>query len=160
MRQIISLLLPLLLSTQAFADAPSKVDDSGALALAALVAENSPLIGAADKAVLAKLLDGETNVTYPAGQKISLTAAKLTCKASNVDIAAHSCDLTFGGKDVTLNGRRAHELFATLAGIGVEPDGAAGSIYEALANLKCTVDPNEVKQMAGGGAHCDFAPAD
>ncbi|HEX7533181.1 MAG TPA: hypothetical protein VF340_08085 [Methyloceanibacter sp.] len=86
--------------------------------------------------MLAKLLDGETNVTYPAGQKISLTAAKLTCKASNVDIAAHSCDLTFGGKDVTLNGRRAHELFATLAGIGVEPDGAAGSIYEALDNLK------------------------
>jgi hypothetical protein len=158
MRQIISLLLPLLLSTQAFADAPSKVDGSGALALAALVAENSPLIGAADKAVLAKLL--EANVTYPAGQKISLTAAKLTCKASNVDIAAHSCGLTFGGKDVTLNGRRAHELFATLAEIGVEPDGAAGSIFEALANLKCTVDPNEVKQMAGGGAHCDFAPAD
>ena len=160
MRQIISLLLPLLLSTQAFADAPSKVDGSGALALAALVADNLPLIGATDKAVLAKLLDGETNVTYPAGKKISVTAAKLTCKASNVDIAAHSCDLTFGGKDVTLNGRRAHELFATLAEIGVEPDGAAGSIFEALANLKCTVDPNEVKQMAGGGAHCDFAPAD
>ena len=90
----------------------------------------------------------------------SVTTAKLTCKASNVDIDAHSCDLTFGGKDVTLNGRRAHELFATLAEIGVEPDGAAGSIYEAFANLKCTVDPNEVKQMAGGGAHCDFAPAD
>ena len=117
-------------------------------------------LGATDKNVLAKFLGGETNVSYPAGQTISVTVAKLTCKASNVDITAHSCDLAFGNKTVSLSGRRAHELFATLAEIGVEPDGAAGSIFEALANLKCTIDPNEVKQKAGGGAHCDYAPPD
>jgi hypothetical protein len=25
--------------------------------------------------------------------------------------------------------------------------------------LKCTVDPNEVKQKSGGGAECHYAPA-
>jgi hypothetical protein len=39
------------------------------------------------------------------------------------------------------------------------PDGAAGSIFEALSNLKCTIDPNEVKQKSGGGAECQYAPA-
>ncbi len=128
------------------------------MALAALVGENSSLLGATDKAVLAKFLGGESNVSYPAGQKILVSAAKVTCKASNVDITAHSCDLVFGKKTVMLIGRRAHELYATLAEIGVEGDGAAGSIFEAVANLKCTIDPNEVKENAGGGAHCDYAP--
>jgi hypothetical protein len=49
---------------------------------------------------------------------------------------------------------------ATLAEIGVEPDGAAGSTFESVSNLKCTIDPNEVKQKAGGGgAECQYAPA-
>lgn len=45
-------------------------DGNGALALAALVAENSPLLGATDKAVLAKFLNGQTNVAYLAGETI------------------------------------------------------------------------------------------
>jgi hypothetical protein len=40
-----------------------------------------------------------------------------------VDIASHSCDLSFGGQVVSLTGRSAHELFATLEESGVEPDG-------------------------------------
>ena len=76
-----------------------------------------------------------------------------------MDIASHSCDLSFGGQVISLPGRSAHELFATLAEIGVEPDGAAGSVFEAVSNLKCTVDPNQVKQKAGGGAECQYAPA-
>ena len=51
-------------SSTAFAET---ADGSGALALAALVAENSPLLGASDKAMLAKFLNGQTNVAYPAG---------------------------------------------------------------------------------------------
>jgi hypothetical protein len=133
-------------------------DGNGALALAALVGESSPLLAAGDKAVLAKFLNGQTNIAYPAGQTISVTTDKLTCRASNVDITSHSCELSFGTKTVMLSGRRAHELYATLAEIGVAPDGAAGSIFEALSNLKCTIDPNEVKQKAGGGAHCDYSP--
>jgi hypothetical protein len=133
-------------------------DGSGALALAAIVGENSPLLGAADKAVLAKFLDGESDVAYPAGRTIAVTADKLVCRANNVDIAAHSCELSFGSETVALSGRRAHELYATLAEIGVAPDGAAGSIFEAVSGLKCAIDPNAVKEKAGGGAHCDYSP--
>jgi hypothetical protein len=57
-----------------------------------------------------------------------------------------------------LMGRRAHELYATLAEIGVQADGAAGSTFEALSNLKRAIKPSEVQQKAGGGAHCDYSP--
>jgi hypothetical protein len=133
-------------------------DGNGALALAALVGETSPLVGASDKAVLAKFLNGQTNIAYPAGQTISVTAGKLTCRASNVDITSHSCEIAFDSKAVMLSGRRAHELYATLAEIGVPADGAAGSTFEAVSTLNCTIDPNEVKDKSGGGAHCDYSP--
>jgi hypothetical protein len=133
-------------------------DGSGALALAALVGETSPVLGASDKAVLAKFLNGQTNITYPTGQTIAVAAGKVACRAGNVDLTSHSCELAFDSKTVMLSGRRAHELYATLAEIGVAPDGAAGSTFEALSNLKCTIDPNEVKQKSGGEAHCDYSP--
>jgi len=105
-----------------------------------------------------KLLDGKTDLSFPAGKAITVAAEKVTCRADNVDITSHSCDLTFDGQVVSLEGS-AHELFATLAEIGIQPDGAAGSIFEALSNLKCTIDPNEVKQKSGGGAECQYAAA-
>ena len=157
MRSFRFLLLALLLFAP-HAAAAEEVGGNGALALAALVGNVSPLLDAADKGVLMKLLDGQTKFSFSAGKTISVVASKLTCRAGNVDIAAHSCELSFGGQDVTLTGRSAHELFATLAEIGVPPDGAAGSSFEAVSKLKCTVDPNEVKQNSGGGAHCDYAP--
>jgi hypothetical protein len=134
-------------------------DGNGALALAALVAANSPLLDATNRAVLAKFLNGETNIAYPAGETALISADKVTCRAGNVDITAHSCDLVFGKKTVMLMGRRAHELYATLAEIGVPADGAAGSIFEAVANLKCAINPSEVREKAGGGAHCDYSRA-
>jgi hypothetical protein len=133
-------------------------DGNGALALAALVAENSPLLGATDKAVLAKFLNGQTNVAYPAGETTLVSADKITCRASNVDITEHSCDLAFGKKTVMLMGRRAHELYTTLAEIGVQAEGAAGSSFAALSNLKCAINPSEVQDKSGGGAHCDYSP--
>ena len=75
-----------------------------------------------------------------------ISADKITCGASNVDITDHSCDLVFGKKTVILMGRRAHELYATLAEIGVQANGAAGSTFEALSNLKCAIKPSEVQQ--------------
>ncbi len=152
------LILVAALLTVSSAASAETADGSGALALAALVGENSPILAASDKSVLAKFLNGQTNVTYPAGQTISVVAGKLTCRASNVDLTSHSCDLLFGNMTVKLSGRRAHELYATLAEIGVQPEGAAGSSFEALSNLKCTIDPNEVKQKSGGGVHCDYSP--
>jgi hypothetical protein len=133
-------------------------DGNGALALAALVAENSPLLGATDKAVLANFLNGQTNVAYPAGETTLVSADKITCRASNVDITEHSCDLAFGKKTVMLMGRRAHELYTTLAEIGVQVEGAAGSSFAALSNLKCAINPSEVQDKSGGGAHCDYSP--
>jgi hypothetical protein len=87
------------------------VDQSAALALAALAAEHSPAIKASDKMLLANL-NGDTKSTSK--NKITVAANAITCKASGVDITLHQCDLTFGTKKVTTHGRKAHELYATL----------------------------------------------
>jgi hypothetical protein len=157
MKPIRLLLLAAVLSAPQAALAET-ADGSGTLALAALAGENSPLVTPAAKELLAKFLDGEPKASFPAGQTIAVKVDKLTCKASNVDITLHSCELVFGSRTATLTGRRAHELFATLAEIGVPPDAGAGSVFEAIAKLDCKIDPNEVMQMSGGGAHCDYAP--
>jgi hypothetical protein len=43
--------------------------------------------------------------------------------------------------------------------VGVPQESAAGSTFVAVSNLDCTIDPGEVKQKAGGGAHCTYDPA-
>jgi hypothetical protein len=156
MKPIAILTIPLLLANHAAL--AGSIDGNGALALAVLVAEHSPNVTASNKSVLEKFLNGQTNVTYPPNKKITIAAGAVICRASNVDITQHSCALTFGAKKVATLGRKAHELYATLAEVGVPPDGAAGSIFEAVTNLDCTIDPTEVKQKAGGGAHCTFDP--
>jgi hypothetical protein len=35
-------------------------------------------------------------------------------------------------------------------------EGAAGSLIESATKLTCTIDPNEIRQKAGGGAQCAF----
>ena len=75
---------------------------------------------------------------------------------SDVDISEHDCTLKFGGVARTLQGRAAHELYATLVEIGAPSDGAAGSIYESVSNLACKVRPAEVQERGGGGADCSF----
>jgi hypothetical protein len=134
-------------------------DGSGALALAALVGQNSPKLDPAAKDLLLKLLDGDTKTASSTGT-ILVKADKINCRASNVDITAHFCEFAFGGTTAKISGRKAHELYATLAEIGVLPDGAAGSSFEAIAQLNCKVDVTAVKQITGGGARCDYAPAD
>jgi hypothetical protein len=134
-------------------------DGNGALALAALTGEHSPSLKKNDKILLGKFLNGHAHAAPASKGKITVAADAVICKASNVNITLHECELIFGAKKATVHGRKAHELYATLAELGVPPDGAAGSIFEALSNLDCTIDPAEVKQKAGGGAHCTFAPA-
>jgi hypothetical protein len=154
MKPIAILTIPLLLANHpALA---GSIDGNGALALAALVAEHSPNVKAHDKFLLEKFLNGQI---YASKKKIAVAAGAVTCRASDVDITQHSCDLTFGAKKVATQGRKAHELYATLAEVGVPPEGTAGSVVEAVSNLDCTIDPAEVKQKAGGGAHCAFASA-
>jgi hypothetical protein len=158
MKPFVLLSAPFLLATAAAASAGS-VDGNGALALAAIVGEHSPNVIAVNKIVLSRFLNGQTNVHYPPNKKIEVKADSVSCKTSNVDITEHGCELTFGAKKATLHGRKAHELYATLAEVGAPSEGAAGSVFEAVSNLDCTVDPAEVKQKAGGGAHCGYDPA-
>jgi hypothetical protein len=150
-------LVVLILSAASQSAAAASVNGNGALALAALIAEQSPQLTAMQKSAMARLLNGNV-APFPANATIAVTADKAVCRASNVDIAAHSCALTFGSRTVNLKGRRAHELYATIGEVGVAPDGAAGSAFEALSHLNCTINPSEIAQKAGGGASCNFDP--
>jgi hypothetical protein len=156
MRSAWLLLLPLLFASHAAA--ADSVDGRGALALAAIVGEVCPLVSSTDKHVLAKLLDGDVDFNFPLGQTISIVSENVTCRGSNLDIKSNSCELKFGDHDIAFTGRKAHELFATLVEVGVPPEGAAGSLFEAVSNLACMIDPNEVKQNSGGGARCQYDP--
>lgn len=159
MRSLPPLLVALLLFSLAMpARAQSTAQGADALAIAALVAAHAPQLAAADKKAIAAMFNGQPNVSYPAGKTITVTADSLVCSAGDVDITAHSCVLTFGTSTVNLAGCKAHELFATIAELGVPPDGAAGRSYESLSHLVCTIDPGQIKQEGGGGATCQFTP--
>jgi hypothetical protein len=144
-----------LLATGASA-APATVSGPNALALAGVVALYSPLLSGDERETAAALFVGEKDVPY--ARKITISADKITCRVSNVDITARSCELTFRGKKQTIAGRRASEVFATEALAGVASDGAAGSVFETLSNLNCTLDPKAIKQKDGSGASCTFDP--
>jgi hypothetical protein len=135
--------------------AAASVSGSAALALAGVVAPYSPL-PAAEKKAVAAFFAGNTSVSY--AKKITVTADKIVCRTSNVDITARSCELTFKGSTRTLKGREANEIFATEVMAGVPSDGAAGSIFESLSKLSCTLDPKALKDKAGAGADCSFEP--
>jgi hypothetical protein len=135
-------LFAFVLAANGAAAAEMTVDGSGALVLAALVGNQSKTLAPTDKAALARLLAGSL-VKFPAEQTIMVTADKIDCKASNVDILEHSCTLTFGTMPRTIAGREAHER-------------AAGSTHETLTGLMCTIDPNAIKQRDGSGADCKF----
>jgi hypothetical protein len=156
MRKLALLALPVLLAGHpAFASSSS---GSGALALAALVGVRSPALTLRERKALANMLDGRLAFPWPPNRKITVTADKVTCRASNVDISTHSCEIAFGSRTRRLAGRAAHELYATLAEDGVSSEGAAGSIYESVTQLSCTIDVGVVKQRGGGGADCTFTP--
>ena len=121
-----------------------------ALMLAALVGKTAPGLDGARKATLAALMDGRA----VAAGALTVTAERVMCRASNVDIAAHACDLTFAGRAVTFSGRRAHELFATMLEAGAAPEGAAGSTYVEVKHLDCALDTSAIAERGGGGASC------
>jgi hypothetical protein len=137
--------------------AASNIIGNSALSLAALVGQHAPHLGGGDKKLLRLYLDSHAPRTR--AKKIVVTADAVTCRISDVDITAHSCNLTFGGRRVAIRGREAHELYATLVENGVPSSGAAGSLYESLHGLVCTVDPAAVAAKAGGGVSCDFTTA-
>jgi hypothetical protein len=92
---------------------------SRALALASLVATASPVLSRHEKHIMKSLFGGHSSSIYPLAKKISVKAYSVVCRASNVDITSRWCKLTFGAASVSLTGRDAHELFATLTEAGV-----------------------------------------
>ncbi|MEG6507836.1 hypothetical protein V6C03_02530 [Methyloligella sp. 2.7D] len=149
----------ILSSAFAFPAVADESTDSGALALTATVGELSPDLGEAQKKILASFLDGKTDFDSPKDETVSVSADEVRCHTSNVDLTVHGCELSFGKNTVTLNGRAAHELLATLAEEGVEPDPGAGNIWYGISKLACSVDVDQVKEKAGGGVRCTFNTA-
>jgi hypothetical protein len=134
--------------------APATATGPAALALAAVVAEHAPL-GRFERRVIAHLFDGDTGVGgHPTN--ISVTAASVVCRVSNVDITSRSCELIFRTSKRTVHGRQANEIYATMGVAGIAAEGAAGSLVESVSKLACTIDLNAIRQKAGGGADCMF----
>jgi hypothetical protein len=151
----IATLAVVLIATQPAA-AAGTTSGSSALALAALVANQARSLSVTDRRVIARLFAGQTNFGYPANRTIMVSADKIDCRVSNVDITDRSCELTFTTTTRKLKGRDANELYATLVAAGVASDGAAGTIHESVSHLLCTIDPNAIKQKDGSGAECKF----
>jgi len=135
------------------AAAPVSVTGSTALAVAAVIAQHSPLLSAYEKRTIAGLFNG----TARAGKKLTVTAESIICRVSNVDITARGCEMTFNKGKRTLKGREANEVNATLTAAGATAEGAAGSMIQTVTKLSCTLDPNVIKDNSGGGADCSFA---
>jgi hypothetical protein len=128
---------------------------NGALSLAALIAQPSPTVSATNKWRLRQYL-GNHHPGPGAPATITVTADRVLCRVSNVDLTSHDCDLVFGTKGKVLKGRAAHELYATMVENGLTPEGAAGSMNVLMNTLSCTIKPHELD--AGGGADCTYVP--
>ena len=134
----------------------AKTSGSTALALAGVIAPLSKELSRAEKRAVAMLFAGSSDVPYK--KPIVVTADKIVCRTGNVDITVRTCEVTFGKRVKTVNGSTANEIFATEALAGVPPDGAAGSNFESLTKLSCTIDPNAIRRKDGSGADCTFQP--
>lgn len=148
----LALACPLILAGLPAAQA-AEVGGQAALALASVVALYAP-IPAANKKAVASFFKGDTN--FPFNGKITVTADKIECRTSNVDVTARSCDIDFKIARRTLKGREANELYATQAMAGIAAGAAAGSNYESLTKLACTLDPAKLRDKAGEGATCSY----
>jgi hypothetical protein len=131
-----------------------------ALALSAIVGQYDPTLSAGVKTGLLRLLADEAFGGMHHG-KLTVKADAVNCRAGDVDLKAFSCTLTFGTRTVALKGRLAAELNATMFVAGVPSDGAAGTVFESVKALSCTLDLTELGGPGtgdGGGASCDYQP--
>jgi hypothetical protein len=145
--------------TMSMSAAPVTVTGPAALALASVLAQHSPLLSTDDKELVARIFGGDSDVARSTRKIVSVTVDSIVCRLSNVDITTRHCELAFKTSKLTLRGREANEMGATLAAAGVPAEGAAGSIIESISQLVCTIDANEISQMAGAGAKCAFETA-
>jgi hypothetical protein len=149
-----ALFLVAIFSQSAASAAPASTSGATALAVAAVVAQYSPLLSGYEQRLIAGIFNG--NVKGGDKRKLSVTAESVTCRISNVAIAERSCELIFKKGKRTLKGREANELYATLGSAGVVAEGAAGSMIEGVTKLNCALDPAVIKDNSGGGADCSF----
>lgn len=136
--------------------AAAHADTSGGspgMAFAALIAQHSPTVSAANKWRLMQYL-GNHNAGPGAPALITVTVKGLQCLSGNVAENFHNCDLTYGSTHLTINGRAANELYATAVENGVQPDGAAGKMEFVLKDLNCTVKPHDIG--TGGAVACTW----
>src|SRR5690242_1213055 len=152
-RMILALSFSLIAAVSAHA---ADISGSTALALAGVIAPLSPTLSGAEKKAVAMLFAANADIPYK--KPVVVTADKIVCRTGNVDITVRTCEVTFGKKVRTVNGPTANEIFATEALAGIPPDGAAGSNFESLSKLSCTIDPNAIRQKDGSGADCTFQP--
>lgn len=155
-QMVLASLLLLGLGVSTASAASGSASGPAALALAGVVSAHSSVLGSFDRRAVARLFGGNSAINFPPNRKISVNADSIVCRASDIDITSHTCELAFGVGKRMLKGREANELFATLTAAGVASEGAAGSIIERVTKLACTIDPNEIRQKAGGGAQCTF----
>jgi hypothetical protein len=153
---ILTCVLGLAGASHAASAPPTKISGSTALALAGVIAPLSPELSGAEKKAVATLFAANSDVGYK--KAIVVTADRIVCRTGNVDITVRSCEVTFGKKVKTVNGSTANDIFATEALAGIPPDGAAGSNFESLTKLSCTIDPDAIRQKDGSGADCTFQP--
>jgi hypothetical protein len=154
-RTILAALVVLGTGMSAASAATGNASGPEALALAGVVASHSPALSHTDRQAMAELFNGK-EITVP-NRKISVAAALVDCRASNVDIVSRRCQLKFKGHPPrSLTGRQASELFSTLSAAGVDQEGAAGTIFTRVVRLACKIDPREIRQNDGTGADCVF----
>ena len=153
----VAAIVPLLaaLGSSVASAAPATVAGPTALAVAAVLAQYSPVLNPGERKVIAGLFDGNTRMSYPL-KKLSVDADAVMCRISNVAVADRSCEITFKKGKRALKGHAANEVYATLASAGIAAEGAAGSMIVNVSKLSCTLDLGEIKQNAGGGASCSW----
>jgi hypothetical protein len=134
-------------------DAAPSASGHVALELASILGTLSPSVTAPQKTLLSHYLIGHSSGH---GAQFMVKVKQVQCGAGDVSIVSYNCDITFGATHRTLTARAAHELLATLEEAGVQGDGAAGTIYYSLTDLRCTLVPSDIADNGGGGASCVF----
>ena len=148
------LAISLLTATASTASAaPATASGPAALALAGVVALYSPLLTADEREAVSAFFVGQSGVRY--AKKISVTADKIVCRVSNVDITARSCELTFKGAKQTISGRRASEILRPKPWPAFPPMALPDRCPKASRSSTArSTRPSQKK--AGGGADCSF----
>jgi hypothetical protein len=154
MKWFIQFVISLALVDSAVAGALSGKD---ALALATLVAKQSPNVSAQDKTALANLRDGRSSVGGPSDKKIDIRADAIFCKMSRYEAPELSCELSFDAKTVKTLGHNAEALYDAVPQDAVS--GAMGEYFAELSNLNCVVELAKVRRGAEDGAKCAYDPA-